>query len=109
MAAQFIIVSLRNQMFETAYRLIGICKPDHQSRSMYIDPPKLVISEENKDESSTDNVAHTNRQTGSAFSQATQPPVAPSENGSRRPTMRKTGSVFSQASTHPDKVIEDEE
>ncbi|XP_055342499.1 structural maintenance of chromosomes protein 4-like [Paramacrobiotus metropolitanus] len=73
-SAQFIIVSLRNQMFETAYRLIGICKPDNHSMSMYIDPQKHVYSEEDE-----------RRNTGSIFSQGTQ--------GGPRPT---GGTTFSQ-------------
>ena len=36
--AQFIIVSLRNNMFERADRLVGIYKVNDQTRSITIDP-----------------------------------------------------------------------
>jgi len=41
--AQFIIVSLRNNMFELAHRLIGVYKTNHQSQSVTIDPKGFYI------------------------------------------------------------------
>lgn len=94
-SAQFIIVSLRNQMFETAYRLVGICKPNNRSMTMYIDPMKHVALAEDE-KRRTDG-----RPTGSLFSQETQPPR---ETGGTtlsqvpRPTV---GSSFSQPTQTP--------
>lgn len=39
--AQFIIISLRNNMFELADRLVGIYKTDNCTKSVTIDPNKL--------------------------------------------------------------------
>merc|ERR1712032_358364 len=36
--AQFVIISLRNNMFELAHRLVGIYKTDNASKSITIDP-----------------------------------------------------------------------
>ena len=41
--AQFVIISLRNNMFELADRLIGIYKTSDQTRSITIDPRKFVM------------------------------------------------------------------
>ncbi|KAA8499969.1 Structural maintenance of chromosomes protein 4 [Porphyridium purpureum] len=41
--AQFIIISLRNNMFELADRLVGIYKQQNTTRSVAIDPAKFVI------------------------------------------------------------------
>ncbi|OWA52980.1 Structural maintenance of chromosomes protein 4 [Hypsibius exemplaris] len=76
LAAQFIIVSLRNQMFECAYRLIGICKPDHQSMAMFIDPAKHVVDETETEPRQT--IATFGR-TASMYSQATQGPLLQGE------------------------------
>ena len=35
--AQFIVISLRNNMFELAYRLIGIYKVNHMTKSVTVD------------------------------------------------------------------------
>jgi structural maintenance of chromosome 4 len=41
--AQFIIISLRNNMFELADRLVGIYKTDNATKSISIDPRKFVM------------------------------------------------------------------
>lgn len=41
--AQFIIISLRNNMFELANRLVGIYKQQNQSHSLSIDPGRFEI------------------------------------------------------------------
>lgn len=40
--AQFIIISLRNNMFELADRLVGIYKTDNTTKSVTIDPYKMA-------------------------------------------------------------------
>ena len=42
-SAQFIIISLRNNMFELADRLVGIYKVNDQTNSVTIDPAKFTI------------------------------------------------------------------
>ncbi|KAI4389054.1 hypothetical protein MLD38_001318 [Melastoma candidum] len=44
--AQFIIISLRNNMFELADRLVGIYKTDNCTKSITIDPGSFVVCEE---------------------------------------------------------------
>ena len=39
--AQFIIISLRNNMFELADRLVGIYKTDNCTKSVTVDPYKI--------------------------------------------------------------------
>jgi structural maintenance of chromosome 4 len=39
--AQFIIISLRNNMFELADRLVGVYKTDNTSKSVCIDPSAI--------------------------------------------------------------------
>ena len=41
--AQFIIISLRNNMFELADRLVGIYKTDNCTKSVTINPHKLRV------------------------------------------------------------------
>jgi structural maintenance of chromosome 4 len=41
--AQFIIISLRNNMFELADRLVGIYKPDNCTQSITINPSDFVL------------------------------------------------------------------
>jgi structural maintenance of chromosome 4 len=41
--AQFIIISLRNNMFELADRLVGIYKTDNATKSISIDPRKFAV------------------------------------------------------------------
>nr|GEV10124.1 structural maintenance of chromosomes protein 4 [Tanacetum cinerariifolium] len=43
--AQFIIISLRNNMFELADRLVGIYKTDNCTKSITINPRSFVVSE----------------------------------------------------------------
>ncbi|PWA51171.1 structural maintenance of chromosome 3 [Artemisia annua] len=43
--AQFIIISLRNNMFELADRLVGIYKTDNCTKSLTIDPRGFVVHE----------------------------------------------------------------
>lgn len=42
--AQFIIISLRNNMFELADRLIGIYKTDNCTKSVTINPMRIAAS-----------------------------------------------------------------
>jgi hypothetical protein len=41
--AQFVIISLRNNMFELADRLVGIYKTDNATKSVAINPHKFVV------------------------------------------------------------------
>ena len=41
--AQFIIISLRNNMFELADRLVGIYKTDNSTKSVSINPGEFVV------------------------------------------------------------------
>ena len=41
--AQFIIISLRNNMFELADRLVGIYKTDDATKSVTINPSAFVV------------------------------------------------------------------
>ena len=41
--AQFLVISLRNFMFEIADRLVGIYKTDNQTKSVYIDPSSFAL------------------------------------------------------------------
>lgn len=41
--AQFVIISLRNNMFELADRLVGIYKTDNATKSVAIDPGAFVV------------------------------------------------------------------
>ncbi|KAG5589696.1 hypothetical protein H5410_040210 [Solanum commersonii] len=43
--AQFIIISLRNNMFELADRLVGIYKTDNCTKSITINPGSFVVSQ----------------------------------------------------------------
>ncbi|KAI8546741.1 hypothetical protein RHMOL_Rhmol07G0143200 [Rhododendron molle] len=43
--AQFIIISLRNNMFELADRLVGIYKPDNCTRSITVNPGSFAVCE----------------------------------------------------------------
>ncbi|XP_057521763.1 structural maintenance of chromosomes protein 4-like [Amaranthus tricolor] len=44
--AQFVIISLRNNMFELADRLVGIYKTDNCTKSITINPGSFVVSQE---------------------------------------------------------------
>ena len=41
--AQFIVISLRNNMFELANRLVGIYKTDNATKSVAINPASFVV------------------------------------------------------------------
>lgn len=41
--AQFVVISLRNNMFELADRLVGIYKTENQTKSVTINPEKFAI------------------------------------------------------------------
>ncbi len=43
--AQFIIISLRNDMFELSHRLIGIYKTSNQTRSEFLFPARTTTYE----------------------------------------------------------------
>ena len=42
--AQFIIISLRNNMFELADRLVGIYKTNNSTKSVAINPKKIAMA-----------------------------------------------------------------
>lgn len=44
-AAQFIVISLRNQFFERANRLIGVCKVDDVTQTCVLDPDDHAVAE----------------------------------------------------------------
>ena len=46
--AQFVIISLRNNMFELADRLVGIYKTHNQTKSVTIDPHSFVVAAQAK-------------------------------------------------------------
>ncbi len=46
--AQFIIISLRNNMFELADRLVGIYKTDNTTKSITVDPFKIAQNIQSK-------------------------------------------------------------
>ena len=41
--AQFVVISLRNNMFELANRLVGIYKTDNTTKSVAINPDSFVV------------------------------------------------------------------
>jgi structural maintenance of chromosome 4 len=41
--AQFVVISLRNNMFEMADRLVGIYKTHNQTKSVTIDPAAVSV------------------------------------------------------------------
>ena len=41
--AQFVVISLRNNMFELANRLVGIYKTDNTTKSVAINPASFVV------------------------------------------------------------------
>ena len=41
--AQFVVISLRNNMFELANRLVGIYKTDNATKSVSINPGSFVV------------------------------------------------------------------
>ena len=43
--AQFVIISLRNNMFELADRLVGVYKTNDSSKSVTISPRSIMIGE----------------------------------------------------------------
>ena len=65
--AQFIIISLRNNMFELADRLVGIYKTHDVTKSITIDPSRFTVpgasNEENVGAENAESEIHTDRQT----------------------------------------------
>nr|XP_045624012.1 structural maintenance of chromosomes protein 4-like [Procambarus clarkii] len=51
--AQFIIISLRSQMFELADRLVGIYKTYNATKSVTINPSKIGVSSNNSEKANT--------------------------------------------------------
>lgn len=45
--AQFVIISLRNNMFELADRLVGIYKTDNATKSIAINPGEFALGKTN--------------------------------------------------------------
>ncbi|GAX79884.1 hypothetical protein CEUSTIGMA_g7324.t1 [Chlamydomonas eustigma] len=41
--AQFVIISLRNNMFELAYRLVGIYKTNNSTKTVTINPAEFTV------------------------------------------------------------------
>ena len=56
--AQFIIISLRNNMFELADRLIGIYKTDDQTKSITINPNQFQAPSIHKKPKATNQSMH---------------------------------------------------
>ena len=48
--AQFIIISLRNNMFELAERLVGIYKTDNTTKTVTINPGSFAVQQEPEEE-----------------------------------------------------------
>ncbi|CAD7924388.1 unnamed protein product [Amoebophrya sp. A120] len=46
--AQFIIISLRNHMFELADQLVGVCKKNDQSMSVSVNPEKFIAGKKKR-------------------------------------------------------------
>lgn len=46
--AQFVIISLRNNMFELADRLVGIYKTDNATKTVTINPGEFVVGSQPK-------------------------------------------------------------
>ena len=69
---QFVIISLRNNMFELADRLVGIYKTNNATKSVTIDP-KLFAQAHHAPGSS----AHTLLQQAKALADRTNAPTAP--------------------------------
>jgi structural maintenance of chromosome 4 len=46
--AQFIIISLRNNMFDLANKLVGVYKTNDKTRVINLDPSRLLKSREQK-------------------------------------------------------------
>ena len=55
-SAQFIIISLRNNMFELADRLVGIYKVKDQTNSVTIDPAKFTVPRGSRPDEQMENV-----------------------------------------------------
>ena len=77
--AQFIIISLRNNMFELADRLIGIYKTYNCTKCVPIDPRKITIPLANKDLNTTASTSSTTATSSGKVAEAT----APSSPGNR--------------------------
>merc|ERR1712066_421281 len=57
--AQFVIISLRAEMFEMSDRLVGIYKVNDRSRTTTIDPNKVGIAEASDEEEDQENTPPT--------------------------------------------------
>ena len=55
--AQFVIISLRNNMFELASRLVGIYKTDNSTKSITIDPGSFTVGRPAEEEAAEPPVA----------------------------------------------------
>ena len=53
--AQFVIISLRAEMFELADRLVGIYKVNDRSRTTTIDPNKVGVEDDNEEGENDEN------------------------------------------------------
>jgi hypothetical protein len=54
--AQFVIISLRNNMFELADRLVGIYKTDNTTKTVTINPRQFVVGNRAVGGNAVDNV-----------------------------------------------------
>jgi structural maintenance of chromosome 4 len=52
--AQFIIISLRNNMFDLANKLIGVYKTSDKTKMVNLEPAKLLRNQELKEKENTD-------------------------------------------------------
>jgi len=51
--AQFIIISLRNNMFEQANKLIGVYKTNDQTKTIYLEIPQEILEEDKEKENNS--------------------------------------------------------
>ncbi len=92
--AQFIIISLRNNMFELANRLVGIYKTHDVSKSIAITPNDFHLpSSSNADANGNNNYNNTNNNTNNNNNNNTQPNDATPQHGNH--------FEASQTQTHP--------
>lgn len=56
--AQFIIISLRNNMFDLANKLVGVYKTNDKTRVINFDPSRLLKSREEKENQDRGNKAN---------------------------------------------------
>ncbi len=65
--AQFIVISLRNNMFELAARLVGVYKVNHMTKSVTIENRDYIARPPTANGSSQKSQQHTQRMGGAAL------------------------------------------